>query len=73
RTFGPANYARAWLAAQATRGADTEAAAALLIEQVRLGRADEAQVAMAALRTITGIDFVVGDRDAWLAWWQSRR
>lgn len=73
RTFEPKLFARAYLAAAATRGADRETAIDLLVEQVRFGRADQAQVAMAALRAITGVDILVGDRDAWLAWSQSRR
>lgn len=71
--FGPKTFARAWLAAAATKGADRETAIDLLLEQVRFGRADQAQVAMAALRGITGIQFLVGDRDAWLAWSRDRR
>ena len=71
--FGPKTFARAWLAAAATKGPDREVAIDLLLEQVRLGRADQAQVAMAALRGITGIQFLVGDRDAWLAWSRDRR
>lgn len=45
-----------------------------LMEWVRLGRPDQALVAMAALRAITERGApVVGDRDAWLSWWESRR
>lgn len=73
RTFQPKYFARAYLAASATRGADRETAIDLLVEQVRFGRADQAQVAMAALRAVTGLQFLVGDRDAWLAWSQDRR
>ena len=54
RTFEPKLFARAYLAASATRGADRETAIELLLEQVRFGRPDQAQVAMAALRAITG-------------------
>lgn len=72
-SFGPRTFASAWLAAAATKGADRETAIDLLLEQVRFGRADQAQVAMAALRGITGIQFLVGDRDAWLAWSRDRR
>ncbi len=74
RVFEPRTFPRAWLAATALAGgADREAAAALLLEQVRFGRADQAQVAMAALRELTGERILVGDRDAWLAWSQTRR
>lgn len=74
RNFEPRTFPRAWLAAAAVpAGADREAAIGLLLEQVRFGRADQAQVAMAALRRVTGEPLLVGDRDAWLAWSQSRR
>jgi hypothetical protein len=68
--FGPKTYARAFLAAQATTGADREIALGLLVEPLRFGRADQAQVAMAALRAMTDVDLAIGDRDGWLAWWQ---
>ncbi len=73
RTFDAKTFARAYLAAAATRGPDRETAIELLIEQVRYGRADQAQVAMAALKVTAGVDLPIGDRDAWLAWWQARR
>jgi hypothetical protein len=73
QAFEPKSFARAFLAAYATTGADRDTAAALLVEQVRFGRADQAQVAMAALQAITQANVVVGDRDGWLAWWQNRR
>lgn len=45
-----------------------------LMEWVRLGRADQALVAMATLRAITkDASAPIGDRDAWLLWWESRR
>jgi hypothetical protein len=73
RVFEPKLFARAYLAAAATRGPDREVAIDLLIEQVRFGRPDQAQVAMAALRAVTGQPFLVGDREAWLAWSHTRR
>lgn len=73
QVFEPKSFARAFLAAQATSGAERETATELLIEQVRFGRADQAQVAMAALRSITSAGVTIGDRDGWLAWWQVRR
>lgn len=76
RQFEPRAFPRAWLAAVATAGApaaDREAAIGMLLEPVRFGRADQAQVAMAALRELTGESLLVGDRDAWLAWSQARR
>lgn len=69
----PADFTRAWLAARSTQGADRVQAMRLLIEQVRFGRPDQSQVAMAALRSIADVDLAVGDRDAWLAWWGNRR
>jgi hypothetical protein len=73
RAFEPRQFARAWLAALQTGPDERPAAVALLIDQVRFGRSDQAQVAMAALRAITGAEIPVGDRDGWLAWWQQRR
>jgi hypothetical protein len=72
RAFEPPVFQRAYLAATAARGADRDTAIDLLVEQVRYGRADQALVAMAALRAVTGATFLVGDRDAWLAWSQAR-
>jgi hypothetical protein len=42
----------------------------LLVQWVRLGRPDQARVAMAALRELSGEPITVGDRERWLAWWQ---
>lgn len=74
RAFEPRAFPRAWLAAAAVPpGQDREAAIALLLDQVRFGRADQARVATAALRRMTGESLLVGDREAWLAWSQTRR
>ncbi|MBL8754197.1 MAG: hypothetical protein JNK15_12925 [Planctomycetes bacterium] len=73
QAFEPRAFARAFLAACATTGAEREQALALLMDQVRFGRADQAQVAMAALKAISDAPAAVGDRDGWLAWWQRRR
>lgn len=73
RAFEPDQFVAAWIAASFTRGAERSEAQRLLIEQVRFGRADQAQVAMAALYAITDAGLPIGDRDAWLAWWQARR
>ena len=73
RTFDQPRFATVFLAAALTRGEDREKAMALLIEPVRFARADQAQVAMSALRAISGQVHAVGDREAWLAWWQTRR
>jgi len=71
--FTPATFARGWLAAAAVRGDDRQAAFAALIDVVRFGRADQAQVAMAALRQASGVALPIGDREAWLAWFAERR
>lgn len=42
----------------------------LLVPWVRLGRPDQARIAMAALRELSGEPIPVGDRERWLAWWQ---
>jgi hypothetical protein len=74
RVFEPRVFPRVWLAAAALPpGPDRETAIALLLDQVRFGRADQARVAMAALRRLTGESLLVGDREAWLAWSQTRR
>ena len=73
RVFGPRDFARAYLAALATHGDDRERAIGLLVDQVRFGRVDQAQVAMAALQEITDAGVPIGDREGWLAWWQRRR
>lgn len=71
--FAPPTFPVVYLSAIAMPPADREAAMALLVEQVRFGSPEQAQVAMAALRRLAGISLPVGDRDAWLAWWQGRR
>jgi hypothetical protein len=73
RAFGPKTFPRAYLAAAATTGPDRETAIELLVEQVRFGRPDQAQVAMAALRAADAAELPIGDREAWLAWWNQRR
>lgn len=71
--FDARNFACAYLAAWFAPASERTAVIDLLIEQVRFGRDDQAQVAMAALKVVTGSDLPIGDRDAWLAWWQARR
>jgi hypothetical protein len=68
-----AHFRHVFLAATFTEGEDRETAIDLLIGQVRLGRLDQALVAMVALRAVTGAEVPIGDREAWLAWSQSRR
>ena len=71
--FNPRNYAGAYLSALLVPAPQRREATALLIDQVRFGRADQARVAMAALHRTAGVNIAVGDRDGWLAWWQSRQ
>lgn len=73
RSGDPAHFAHVFVAAAFVGADEREAAIDLLIEQVRFGRPDQAQVATAALRELTGAKLTPGDRDAWLAWWQARR
>jgi len=70
---GPAQYLRVWLAAEFAPAADRAAVEAALIDWVRLGSNDQATVAMAALHALGAAQIPVGDRDGWLAWWQSGR
>jgi hypothetical protein len=70
--FQSKNFASVYLAALKIPEAHQHEACELLIDQVRFGRADQAQVAMAALQNVTGLSIAVGDRDAWLDWWQAR-
>lgn len=73
QTFEPRNFARAYLAATFAPPEARAEVVGLLVEQVRLGQPEQAQVAMAALKAVTGAELAIGDRDAWLAWWQARR
>lgn len=73
KDFTPKNFASAYLSALLVPSKDRRQACALLIDQVRFGRADQARVAMAALHEIAGVNIAVGDRDGWLGWWQSRQ
>lgn len=71
--FAPARFPRAFVAAMLVRDAEREVAIDLLIDTVRLGRTEQALVAMVCLREIVRDGPPVGDRDGWLAWWQGRR
>ena len=73
RRGDPAHFAHVFVAASFAGADERDAATALLIEQVRFGRQDQALVAMAALQVLTGAQLPSGDREAWLAWWQARR
>jgi len=68
-----AHFRHVYLGAVFTTGADRETALGLLIDRVRLGSQPQAMVAMAALRAITDTNLTIGDREAWLVWWQMRR
>lgn len=68
-----AHLPHVFLGAAFTTGAEREQALALLIDQVRLGRLQLAQVAMATLRDLCGVEIAIGDREGWLAWWAMRR
>ncbi|HEB52494.1 MAG TPA: hypothetical protein ENI87_04470 [bacterium] len=71
--FTPKNFPGAWLAAQLVPPEQRPQAFALLIDQVRFGRPDQATVAMAALARIADVHIAIGDRDAWLEWYETRR
>jgi len=73
RDFNPKNFASAYLSALLVPPGQRRQATEMLIDQVRFGRADQAQVAMAALRKVAGVQIAIGDRDGWLEWWQSRQ
>lgn len=67
------HFAHVRLAAEFAPAAHRDEVLGLLIDWVRLGRRDQALVATAALRAVTGAEVAVGDRDGWLAWWQAQR
>jgi hypothetical protein len=67
------HFAHVRLAAEFAPDAERPRVQELLIDQVRLGRPDQALVAMATLRATGAADIAIGDRERWLAWWQARR
>jgi len=73
QAFTPNNFASAYLAAMLVPDAQRADANALLIDQVRFGKVDQVQVATAALARTNPNGPRVGDRDAWLSWWQRQR
>jgi hypothetical protein len=73
RLGDPAHFPDVFVAAAFARGEERDQAVAMLIDQVRFGRPDQALVAMTALREATGENLPAADREAWLAWWQARR
>ena len=67
-------FLQARLAAEFAPPADRPAVADLLMQWVRLGTPQQALVAMATLASIDpSAKAPLGDRDAWLLWWESRR
>lgn len=72
RPFSRDNFAAAYLAAIAAPPAQRDQVVDLLIDQIRHGDSSQAQVAMAALREVTGAMVPIGDRDTWLAWYQTQ-
>lgn len=69
----PARWVDVRLGAEFATAADRPAVERALIDWVRLGSTAQATVAMASLRAVGCAEIPVGDRDAWLAWWQGRR
>ncbi len=61
-----------FLAAHFMPESEQRAATEILVRQVRLGTSLQARVAMASLREMTGATVPVGDREAWLRWWQEQ-
>lgn len=68
----PKHFPHQFLAAHFMPEEKRDQAIELLIQNVRLGNRAQARVAMAGLAVLTGEDIPVGDRDAWLSWWQGR-
>lgn len=68
-----AHYAHVFLGAVFTSGLERQQALELLVDQVRFAPQPLAVVAMATLRELTGAEATIGDREEWLAWWNTRR
>jgi hypothetical protein len=68
-------FLRVRVAAEFAGKKDLPTVERLLMDWVRLGTPEQARVAMAALQDLekSGSSPKVGDRDAWLSWWESRR
>lgn len=73
RRGDPDHFPHVWLAAVFAPETERAAVLAELVQWVRLGRPDQQQVAMAALKAVTGARPAVGDRESWRAWWQARQ
>jgi hypothetical protein len=68
----PDHFPHQYLAARFMPSADREAALGLLMPVIRLGNDEQARVAMACARSLSGVDLPVVERAAWLEWWRSR-
>lgn len=73
RLGDPKHFPHVFLGALFTAGAEREQALELLVDQVRFAPQPLATVAMATLHELSGAEAPVGDREAWLAWWNTRR
>jgi hypothetical protein len=70
---GTAHFPHVRLAAEFAQRQDEPKVHEALIDWVRLGRPDQARVAMATLRKIGAAEIEIGDREGWLAWWQAQQ
>lgn len=67
------HFPHVWLAARFLAPTDRGLGLRLLLDTIRLGTPDAAVAAMAAAREIVGDPSPpIGDREAWLAWWQAK-
>jgi len=68
-------FLRVRVAAEFAGKTDMPTVERMLMDWVRLGSPEQARVAMAAMHDLdrSGVVPKVGDRDAWLSWWESRR
>ncbi|MCR9247061.1 MAG: hypothetical protein NXI31_18675 [bacterium] len=67
------HFPHVFLAGMFAKGPDRQAAITRLIDEIRYAPESRAMVAMATLREMTGANVPKGDREAWLAWWNTRR
>ena len=70
---GPERLRYVYVAAHFVPPEQVDTAVDLLIRNLRVAPPATARVDTVALRRLTGVDLPIGDRDAWLAWWQERR
>lgn len=69
----PDHYPHIALASRFLPATDRAVAVELLVDWIRLGSEPEVRIGTAALRQIVGSGPAIGDRDAWLRWWQAAR